>query len=93
MKRNINKTQAMVIGRKPKKIEMGIKDESVEQVDIFKYLRCNISINMNCCQEVKQRIGMAKEDFSRKRSIFSGPLIKETEEEASEVLCVECSVI
>ena len=60
MKININKTKAMVIGRKPKKIGMRIKDESVEQVNSFKYLGCNISSNMNYCQEVKQRIAMAK---------------------------------
>ena len=56
---------------------MPVKDESVEQVDSFKYLKCNISSNMNCCQEVKQRIAMAKDTFNRKRSIFCGPLEKE----------------
>ena len=77
MKINMAKTKAMVIGRKPKKIEMRIKNDYVEQVDSFKYLGCNICSNMNCCQEVKQGIVMAKEDFSRKRSIFCGPLEKE----------------
>ena len=67
----------MVIGRKPKKIDMRIKDESDEQLHSFKYLGCNISSNINCCQEIKQRIAMAKEDFNRKRSIFCGPLEKE----------------
>ena len=56
---------------------MRIKGESVEQVDSFKYLGCTISSNMNCCQEVKQRIAMAEEAFIRKRSIFCGPLDKE----------------
>ena len=60
-----------------KKIDMRIKDESVEQVDSYKYLGCNISSNLNCCQEVKQRIAMAKEAFNKKRSIFCGPLEKE----------------
>ena len=69
MKININKTKTMVIGRKPK-IEVRIKDEFVEQVGSFKYLVCNINSNMNCCQEVKQRISMAKDTFNRKRSIF-----------------------
>ena len=32
---------------------------------------------MNCCQEVKQMIAMAKEAFNSKRSIFCGPLEKE----------------
>ena len=44
MKICINKAKAMVIGRKPKKIDMRIKDESVEQVDSFKYLGCKISV-------------------------------------------------
>ena len=77
MKININNRKTMVIGRKPKNIDMRIKDESVEQVDNFRYLGCNISSNLNCCQEVKQRIAMAKEAFNRKRSIFCGPLEKE----------------
>ena len=64
MKININKTKAMVIGRKPKKIDTRIKGESIEQVDSFKYSRCNISSDMNCCQEVKHRIAMAKEAFN-----------------------------
>ena len=88
MKINISKTRTMVIGRKPKKTDIRIKGESIEQVDSFKYLGCNISSNMNCCQEVKQRIAMAKEAFSRKRSIFCGPLEKEPRKRL-----VECSVV
>ena len=83
----------MVIGRKPTKIDMLIKVESVEQADSFKYMRCNISSNMNCCQEVNQRIAMAKEAFKRKISIFCGSLEERTKEVTSEVLCVECSVV
>ena len=63
MKINTSKTKVMVIGRKPKKIDMRIKDESVEQVDSFKYLGCNISSNMNCCQEVKHRLAIARRHF------------------------------
>ena len=77
MKINISKTNAMVIGRKPKKIDIRIKCESIEQVYSFKYFGCNISSNMNCCQEVKQRIAMAKETCNRKISIFCGCLEKE----------------
>ena len=74
---NISKTKAVVIGRKPKKIDIRIKGESIGQVYSFKYLGCNISSNMNCCQEVKQRIAVAKEAFNIKRSIFCGPLEKQ----------------
>ena len=87
------KMKTMIIGRKQKKIDMRIKDESVEQVDSFKHLGCNISSNLNCCQEVKQRIAMAKEGFNRKRSIFCRTPGERTKEETSEVLCVECSVV
>ena len=72
MKININKTKTMVIGRKPKKIDTRITDESIEDVDKFTYLGCNINSTLNCCQEVKQRISVAKETFNRKRSIFCG---------------------
>ena len=73
----MNKTNAMVIGRKLKNIDIRIKDESVEQVDSFKYLGCNNSSNMNCCQGVRQRIAKAKVTFNTKRSIFCGLLEKE----------------
>ena len=89
MKININKMKAMIIGRKPK-IDIRIKGESIEQVDNFKYLGCNISSNMNCCEEEKQRIEMAKDAFNRKRSIFSGPL--ETELRKKLVKCFVRSV-
>ena len=56
---------------------MRIKDDSVEQVDCFKYFGFNVTSNMNCCQEVKQRIAMTKEAFNRKRSIFCESLVKE----------------
>ena len=42
-------TNVMDNGSKPKKIDIRIKGESIEQVHSFKYLGCNISINMNCC--------------------------------------------
>ena len=60
MKINISKTKATTIGRKPKKRNIRIKGESIEQVDNYKYLGCNISSNMNYCHEVKQRIAMKK---------------------------------
>ena len=42
-------------------------------LDIFYLHICNL----NCCQEVKLKIAMAKEAFNRNRSIFCGPLEKE----------------
>ena len=72
----INKAKSMITERKPKKIDIRITDESVKQADSFKYLGCNISSNLNCCPEVKQRTAMTQEAFNRKRKIFCGPLEK-----------------
>ena len=80
------KREAMVVGRKPKKVDMRIKDKSVEHVDSFKYLECNVKLN--CCQEVKRRIVMTKEAFNRKISIFCGPLGKEVRKRLVKCLCV-----
>ena len=38
MKISINKMKTIVIGRKSKKIDMRTEDESIKQVDSFKYL-------------------------------------------------------
>ncbi|KAJ4431749.1 hypothetical protein ANN_20354 [Periplaneta americana] len=40
MKINANKTKTMVSGRKIKKVNLRILNETVEQVDSFKYLGC-----------------------------------------------------
>ena len=48
---NRTKTKAIVIRRKPKKIDMRIKDELVENVDSFKYLGCNISSNLTAVKK------------------------------------------
>ena len=69
---------------------MRIKDESVEQVDSFKYLGCNISSNMNCLREVRQRIAIAKQAVNRERYIFCGPLEKEQRKRL--VKCIVWSV-
>ena len=74
---NISKTKAIVIGRKPKKTDTQIEDKFVEEVYSFKYLGCNISSSLICCQEVKQKIALTKEAFNRKTSIFCVPLEKE----------------
>ena len=73
MKIYISKTKAMVTGRKRKKIDRRIKDESVEQVDSFKYLGCNISSNMNYCQEVKRRIARQKKLLTGREAFSAGP--------------------
>ena len=63
MKINISIMKPWLIRRKPKKKDMRFKDESLEQVDSVKYLRCNSSSNKNCCQEVKADDSSGKRSF------------------------------
>ena len=79
MKINITNTKAMIIGRKPKKIDLPIKEESGEQVDNFKYLGCNISRNKKRYQKVKQRITIAKKLLTGREVFFAGPWKKNYE--------------
>ena len=72
---------------------MRIKDESVEQVNSFKYLGCYVNRNKNFYQEVKERIAMVKEALNRKKSIFCGPLEKELRKGLVKCFSVVCNVI
>ena len=51
---------------------MKIGREKVEQVTSFRYLGCTINENMKCEQEIKRRIGIAKEAFRKKKHVFCG---------------------
>ena len=59
-------------------------------MDSFKYLECNNSSNMNCCQEIS-RSSNGKRRFQQEKKYFLRALGKITTEETTEVLCVECS--
>lgn len=65
------------IGRSPRKMNVNITGEAVEQVDSFRYLENVISYDMRCSREVKIRIAMAKEAFNKRRNIFFGYFDKE----------------
>lgn len=65
------------IGRSPRKMNVNIRGEAVEQVDRFRYLENVRSYDMRCSREVKIRIAMAKKAFNKGRNIFFGYLDKE----------------
>jgi len=72
MRINIKKTQTMLISRiKRKPVEVRIDGQIVEQVMKFKYLGSVISEDGGCSEEVKVRIGMAKDAFKKRRELMT----------------------
>jgi hypothetical protein len=60
----------------------------------YKYLCSMLTNDGRCTCEIKCRIAMAKAVFNKMRAVFTGTLDFGTaEEEASEVLHLECSFI
>src|SRR6476469_9721417 len=65
MKINIKKTKAMVVSSNGgERVNIIVKGQSVEQVSKFKYLGSLISEDGRCLDDVKTRIGMAKDAFN-----------------------------
>src|SRR6476469_4227511 len=61
MKSNIKKTKAMVVSRNGERVNIAVEGQSVEQVSKFRYLGSLISEDGICLDNVKTRIGMAKD--------------------------------
>jgi Reverse transcriptase (RNA-dependent DNA polymerase) len=78
MKINVKKTKTMVVSREEGRTANIIIDgQNVEQVKKFKYLGAIMTENGTCIEEVKARIGMAKEAFSRTKELVTKGLKKE----------------
>ena len=54
-----------------------IEGQRVEQVKKFKYLGSMITEDARCIEDVKQRIGMAKDAFSKRRELLTKSMSKE----------------
>src|SRR5262245_48563473 len=68
MKINIGKTKVMRVSRDGgRTVNVYLDDHKVEQVDNFKYLGSLITDDGRCEKEIKIRIAMAKEAFTRRR--------------------------
>src|SRR6476661_5361054 len=68
MKININKTKAMVVSRNGgERVNITVEGQSVEEVRKFRYLGSLISEDGKCLDDVKTRIGMAKDAFNKRK--------------------------
>jgi hypothetical protein len=72
MKINIKKTKAMRISRKGGgRLNIMIEGKQVEQVKRFKYLGALITEDGRCVEEIRSRIGMAKNAFNKRRELIT----------------------
>ena len=65
MKINVKKTKVMKISRNGGTMNIMIDGQKVEQVNKFKYLGAWITEDGRCETEIRTRIGMAKDAFSK----------------------------
>ena len=72
MKINVKKTKTMVVSKKGGvKINIKVDGKKVEQVVKFKYLGAILSEDGRCLEDVKVRIGMAKDAFHNRKELLT----------------------
>jgi hypothetical protein len=72
MKVNAKKTKTMLVSKRPgREISILIEGQNLEQVTKFKYLGAIITENGKCDEEVRMRIGMAKDAFYKKKELLT----------------------
>lgn len=77
MKVNVKKTKVMRISRQGGgKVSLVIGGQCVEQVTKFKYLGSYISEDGRCEEEIRVRIGVAKEAFSKRKELLTKKMSK-----------------
>lgn len=78
MKINVKKTKTMVVSKKGGgAIDIRVEGQRVEQVRKFKYLGTTIAEDGRCLDDVKQRIGMAKEAFNKRKELMTKRMSKD----------------
>ena len=70
MKINVKNTKTMMISREREKtVNIAIDGKLVEQVDRFKYLGVVITDDVRSLQSIKERIGIAKDAFYKRKEL------------------------
>ena len=75
---NAKRTECMIISKQSGISVYNIlcKGERIKQVDTFKYLGFTITQNARCDTEMKKRIALSKDTFTKMKSIFTNRNIK-----------------
>ena len=72
MKINIKKTKVMVVSRNGgERVNITVEGQSIEQVSKFRLLVSLTSEDGRCLDDVKTRIGMAKDAFNKRKELLT----------------------
>ena len=72
MRINIKKTKVMMVSRRVgQRVNIRINGKSIEQVQSFKYLGSTMTEDGRCGTEIKIRIALAKEAFSKRKELLT----------------------
>jgi hypothetical protein len=74
MEMNVEKTKVMRISRQPTPVTIKIGQKQLENVKCFKYLGSLLTDDGRCTCEIKSRIAMAKDEFNKKKNLFTSKL-------------------
>ena len=78
MKINVKKTKTMVVSRTGGGVvDIKLDGQKIEQVKKFRYLGAMISEDGRCIDDVKGRIGMAKEAFNKRKELLTKSMNKD----------------
>src|SRR6476661_2380072 len=94
MKINIKKTKVMKVSKKVgDEISILINGKKIDQVQSFKYLGSTMTENGKCKTEIKIRIALAKETFSKRKELLTKRFQQECQEENSEDIDMDYIVV
>ncbi len=92
MKINIKKTKVLRISRdKVKEVELWLMGQKIEQVHEFCYLGSLITEDGKCHREIKRRIGMGKDAFTKRKELLRRSFNRELKKRM--VKCLVWSVV
>jgi hypothetical protein len=78
MKINVKKTKTMVVSKSGEgTVNITLDGQRIEQVKKFKYLGSVITDDGRCIEDVKTRIGMAKDAFNKRKELLTKRMSKE----------------
>src|ERR1043165_114807 len=77
MKINVKKIKSLVVSRKGEgTVNIIVEGQRVKQVKRFKYLGSLITEDGRCIEDLKQRIGVAKDAFNKRRELLTRSMSK-----------------